>query len=224
MDTSVWIIDDIDTYRETIKELIDDEIGLSLTGSFPSCEKAITALEHGNETMPDVVLMDIGLGKGNMNGVEGTHRIKSLHPSVQIVMLTIQSDAEVVFDALHAGASGYLLKEDMNEILEGAHDARQGGVPMTAVIARKVLAAFREKEGSETDYKLTRREKEILECLVNGHQQKEIAEILHISPYTVDSHVRNIYAKLHVNSRSMVVAKALQEGIVKTKKKGSPIF
>ena len=214
MDITVWLVEDEPLYRESIQELIEETEGMTCTGAFHSCEAAIEEL-HSGEKVPNVILMDIGL-KPNMSGVDGAGKVKAIVPSAQVIMLTIHQDNNSVFDALRAGASGYILKDQPpSRIVRGVREAMDGGVPLTGAIARKMLSTFREDNVSEIDYQLTKREKEILEHIVDGHSQNKIAAKLYISPATVDSHIRNIYAKLHVNSRARAVAKAIRDGIVK---------
>lgn len=212
MDITVWLVEDDPLYRESIQDLIGETEGMTCGGAFSSCEAAIEELNSG-ENIPNVILMDIEL-KPNMSGVEGAGKVKAIFPSAQVIMLTIHQDNSSVFDALRAGASGYILKDQpLSRIVRGIQEAMDGGVPMTGAIARKMLNTFRDhKKG--IDYQLTRREKEILELIVDGLAQNKIAAKLYISPATVDSHIRNIYTKLHVNSRARAVAKAIREGIV----------
>ena len=212
MDITVWLVEDDPLYRESIQDLISETEGMTCGGAFSSCEAAIEELSSG-ENIPNVILMDIEL-KPNMSGVEGAGKVKAIFPSAQVIMLTIHQDNSSVFDALRAGASGYILKDQPpSRIVRGIQEAMDGGVPMTGAIARKMLNTFRDhKKG--IDYQLTKREKEILELIVDGLAQNKIAAKLYISPATVDSHIRNIYTKLHVNSRARAVAKAIREGIV----------
>ena len=215
MDITVWIIEDNPLYTDAVKDLISNAEGMNCPCAFSSCEAAIEALNEGSgENFPDVILMDINLAP-NMNGVKGTGKIKSILPSVEIVMLTVYKDNDYVFEALKAGAVGYMLKEsEMDRIILGIREAHNGGAPMTGAIARKVLNSFREPSTPGVNYQLTKREKEILEHVVEGHKQWEIGELLFIAPTTVDTHIRNIYAKLHVNSRARAVSKAIKEGLV----------
>lgn len=215
IDINVWIVEDEDLYRTEIADLIDETGGMYCPHAFPSCEALIAALEAQTEDeLPAIILMDISL-PGGMNGVEGAARVKALLPTTQVIMLTIHEEDDTVFDALRAGASGYLLKNVSEErLIEGIREARRGGVPMTSAIARKVLNLFRQQATPGVDYGLTKREKEILHFLVDGHQLKQIAEELFVSRHTVDSHIRNIYAKLHVHSRARAVVKAVREGLI----------
>ena len=158
--------------------------------------------------------MDLGLP--GMSGQEGIKRIKALSPSTQVVVLTVYEDDEKIFEAICNGASGYLVKPSSGKKVIGAiRSVLRGGSPMNAHIARKVLAMFKYLARPSADYGLTEREREILGTLVDGHKQKEIAEKLFLSPHTIDTHVRNIYAKLHVHSQSAAVAKAVKERLIK---------
>ena len=215
MDITVWIIEDNPLYTDTVKDLINNSEGMYCPCTYSSCEAAIEALNKGSgEDFPDVLLMDINLDP-NMNGVEGTWQIKSIMPTVEIVMLTVYKDNDYIFEALKAGAIGYMLKEsEMDRIISGIREAYNGGAPMTGAIARKVLNSFRGDPTPGVDYRLTKREQEILEHVVEGHKQWEIGEMLFIAPTTVDTHIRNIYSKLHVNSRALAVSKAIKEGLV----------
>jgi DNA-binding NarL/FixJ family response regulator len=156
---------------------------------------------------PDVVLMDIQLPK--MSGVECVAQMKELLPSVQVIMVTVYEDPDRIFCALRAGASGYLLKRSTPEqILEAIHDVQQGGVPMSSEIARKVIAHFQEQENAATNVgKLSAREREVLDLVVRGLSNKEIVDRLSITIEGVRWHLRNIYQKLHVHSRTEVLVK-----------------
>ena len=214
MEIIVWIVEDDDFYRSTVAGLINEIEGMRCPHAFTTCEAAIAVLEEGEaKNLPDIILMDIGL-PGGMNGVDGTRLIKAIIPTTQIIMLTIHEEDDVVFEALRVGASGYILKDAPSErILAAIKETRNGEVPMTGSIARKVLKVFRDRTAPGVDYGLTRREVEILQLLVDGHKLKQIADELHRSRHTIDSHIRNIYAKLHVDSRARAVAKAVGEGL-----------
>ncbi len=211
----VWIVEDDDLYRATVADLINETDAMRCPHTFTTCEAAIATLHKGEaQDLPDVILMDIGL-PGGMSGVDGAGVIKALIPTSQIIMVTVRDADEVVFEALRAGASGYLLKNaPLNRVLAAIEETYRGGVPMTASIARKVLHLFRDQSTPGVDYGLTSREMEILELLVDGLKQKQIAGKLFLSRHTVDSHIRNIYAKLHVHSRARAVAKAVREGLI----------
>jgi DNA-binding NarL/FixJ family response regulator len=206
----VWLVEDNDSYREAIMELIEETDRLQPI-AFRSCEEMTGALEEGH--IPQVALMDIELP--GASGIEGVKRIKAASPTSQIVMLTIHADSDRVFEAICAGASGYMLKSaSADELLEAIDDVLRGRAPMDGQIARKMLKMFKHIAGPKGEYDLTDREKEVLELLVEGLTKKQIADRLVISFHTVDTHIRNIYAKLHVHSRSDAVAKALRERLI----------
>ncbi|GAB5533752.1 MAG: response regulator transcription factor [Rubricoccaceae bacterium] len=206
----VWLVEDNTLYRETISDVIDAVPG-HVASAFGSCEAALGALDAG--ALPDAVLMDIGLP--GLGGVEGAEQFQARAPAVPVVMLTVHQDTDTIFRALCAGASGYLLKTATPEaIVEAIAEVRAGGAAMDAQIARRVLTLFTEMAVPRADYGLSGREQEILHQLVDGLTKKLIAERLHLSPHTIDGHIRNIYAKLHVHTRTGAVAKALRERLV----------
>jgi len=215
MEIMVWIVEDDDLFRTTVADLVGESDGLRCAHAFTTCGAAIAMLEEGaNEDLPDVILMDIGL-PGGMSGLEGVGHIKKIIPTTQLIMLTIREEDDVVFEALRAGASGYLLKNaPPDRVVAAIEEAHRGGVPMTGSIARKVLHLFREQSAPGVDYGLTAREVEILQLLVDGLKLRQTAEKLFLSRHTVDSHIRNIYAKLHVHSRARAVVKAVNEGLI----------
>ena len=208
---TLWVIEDNDTYRDTIVALVDSTEGMHCAHAFPSCEKALKALE--DDFAPEIILMDIGLP--GMSGIEGLARIKAISPSTGLIMLTVFDDEKQIFEAICAGASGYLLKSAQpHEIVEAVRQVLAGGAPMNARIARKVLDMFSRLSIPMGEYGLTGREKEILHLMVDGLTAKGIAEKLFLSIRTVDTHVKNIYTKLHVHSRSGAVAKAFRERLL----------
>lgn len=210
-DRTVWIVEDSDDYRQTIRDLIDSRSGYRCAHAFGACEEALAMLNKA--FAPEMMLMDIGLP--GMSGVEGVRRIKQISPSTQVVMLTIHEDNDTIFQALCAGATGYLLKmSPTQKIFEALEEVSRGGAPMNGQIARRVLNMFTQLTTPRWDYQLTDREKEILELLVGGRTKNQIADALFLSYHTVDTHLRNIYAKLHVNSRSDAVVKALRERLI----------
>lgn len=210
-DIDVWVVEDNRFLRDTIVELLDRQDGVRCALAVESGEEALEALDRGQ--VPGVVLMDLGLP--GMSGVEGIRRIRKRSPASHVVVLTVREDDDAVFDALCAGASGYLLKPSSGrKIVEAVRTAVSGGAPMNATIARKVLAMFTRFARPRGDYGLTDRELEILQLLCDEMTQKEIANELFLSPHTVDTHLRNIYGKLHVHSRSAAVVKALREGLI----------
>lgn len=208
---NIWIVEDNKTYRKSIVELVNQTPTMECGGEFSSCEDALSALKQ--EIPPDIVLMDISLD--GINGIEGTSRIKKVSPSTHVIILTVQDDDQNVFKAICAGASGYLLKDSSADSLADAiHEVMNGGGAMSPQIARKVLDTFARMNAPSVDYDLTRREKEVLQLLIDGHSKQQIAERLFLSFHTVDFHLRNIYSKLHVNSRSGAISKGLKERLV----------
>jgi DNA-binding NarL/FixJ family response regulator len=207
----VWIIEDNNELRETLTEVINNAPDMMCSLNFDYCENAIESLQ--TESPPQIILMDIGLP--GMSGIEGVRHIKAISPTTNIIMLTVFEDNDKIFESLCAGASGYLLKRiSGDKILEAIRDAWEGGAPMNAQIARKVLTMFTSLVAPQANYSLTSREKEILDLLVSGLSQKMIADKLFLSPFTIGTHIKNIYSKMQVHSRSEVVAKALKEKLI----------
>lgn len=210
--TSIWLIEDNPTYGRTVGRLIDRLPGFRCSGVFVSCEDALAAIAR-NPGPPDVILLDVGLP--GMSGLEGIRHFKSVAPETHIIILTVFDDREKIFNAICAGASGYLLKTSTEErIAEALREVVNGGAPMTASIAQKVLERFSQLATPRGEYGLTSREREILELMVDGLIKKEIADRLSLSYHTVDTHLRNIYGKLQVHNRSEAVGKALKERLL----------
>ncbi len=208
-----WMVEDNEMYRQTVAESFEGHPQISLSQNFANCEELFDFIESGTENPPDVLLMDIGLP--GMSGIEGVKQLKETHPGVQIIMFTVYQDNDRIFRALCNGASGYLLKNSTAEEIEKAiFDAVEGAAPINPQIAKKVLEMFFTVQPPTNDYGLTSREKEILELLVEGFSKKKIAGQLYVSFHTVDSHIKNIYTKLQVNSGNEAVAKALREGLI----------
>jgi DNA-binding NarL/FixJ family response regulator len=207
MPTTVSIVEDNDQLRSTLARMIDRADGFQCVGQHPSAEAALQAIPNER---PQVVLMDINLP--GMNGVECVRRLKQQLPETQVIMLTVYEDTENIFNALAAGASGYLLKRTPSaEILDGIRQVLQGGSPMTAHIARKVVQSFQRAPASpQPTEDLSPREREVLDCLSQGFLYKEIAEKLGISYETVHTYIRRIYEKLQVRTRTEAVAKFLK--------------
>ncbi len=210
--TSVWLVEDHEDARRMVARVISRSAHMHCSHTFATCEAALAALEH--EPAPQVILLDVGLP--GMNGIEGVPAIKQLAPDTYVIMLTVYDDHEKVFNAICAGASGYLLKTaDQEAILQAIEEVLHGGAPMNPRVARLVLDMFtRLAIPPKHDYGLSGREKEILEFMVRGLIKKEIADQLNLSYHTVDNHLRNIYTKLHVHTRGGAVAKALQERLL----------
>ena len=207
----VWIVEDNDIYRRSTRQLLDAAEGYECGGEFRRCEEAIDTLRAGEA--PSVILLDIGLP--GMTGIQGIPIIASLSPSTKVVILTVHEEYDKVFDAICAGASGYLLKSTPPDGITGAiDDVMAGGAPMNAQIARRVLDLFARRENLRDEYGLTEREREILRHLVDGLSKRQIADALYISYHTVDTHLKNIYMKLQVHSRTGAVAKVLKERLV----------
>jgi DNA-binding NarL/FixJ family response regulator len=205
---SVWLIEDNHTFRNAVARVVNQAENLECPHHFSNAEQALEMLAGGQ--VPDVLLVDVELP--GMNGVDAVRRIKSISPATRIIMLTVFDDHDKIFRAICAGASGYLLKTSpIEKVLESIRDVYAGGAPMTPRVAHSVLDMFSRLVVPHEDYGLTSRETSILELMTEGLLKKEIAERLTLSYHTVDTHLRNIYAKLHVNTRSGAVAKALKE-------------
>jgi len=208
--TSVWLIEDHDDFRKAVAWQINQIEGMRCTQHFATAEQALQALEA--EGKPQVVLCDIGLP--GMDGISGIRAIKALSPETHVIVLTVYDDHDKVFDALCAGASGYLLKNSAGErVGDAINEVLHGGAPMNPRVARMVLEVFTRQQLAtrKTDYGLTPREKEVLELMVKGMIKKEIADKLGLSYHTVNNQLRSIYQKLHVHTRGGAVAKALKE-------------
>lgn len=208
---NIWIIEDNTPFRISIEGVINKSADMRCPLAVPCCEDALAVLKEGDA--PDIVLMDIGLP--GMSGIEGARLIHDLSPSTRVIMLTVHEDNEKIFAALCAGASGYLLKPaSMDHVVTAIREVQRGGASINAQVARKVLGMFTKMAVPQGDYGLSTRETEILNFLVEGLGQNAIAEKIHRSQHTVNNHIRNIYAKLHVNTRSGAVAKALKERLI----------
>jgi DNA-binding NarL/FixJ family response regulator len=207
----VAIVEDDPRVRETLARLVDRSPGFRCVSSHPSGEDALAALPHNP---PDVVLMDINLP--GMNGVECVRKVKDILAQTQVMMLTVYEDTDLIFRALAAGATGYLLKQTPpGELLAAIADVHRGGSPMTSHIARKIVASFQQPVAPvppETQT-LSPREKEVLALLAQGFLYKEIADQLGVSYDTVHTHIRRIYEKLHVRSRTEAVALHLRHTV-----------
>jgi DNA-binding NarL/FixJ family response regulator len=208
--SEIWIVEDNVFFKNCLIELINSENDLVCSHSFNSCENTLQQLEVGLH--PSIILLDIGLP--GMSGLQGIQKFKQLAPSTQIIIITVHEDSDSIFQAICSGAAGYLLKDSPGEkIIEAIRDVQKGGSPINAQIARKVLKAFAALNIPSPGYDLTGREREILLQMINGLTKKEIGVKLSLSHHTIDTHVRKIYERLHVNKRSSAVAKALMQKI-----------
>jgi len=207
----VAILADRREIRDGLAMLIGGTEGFRCTGAFRSMEEALAKI---NSDLPDVALCDIGLP--GMSGIEGMRVLKEQYPQLLLLMLTVYDDDERIFDALCAGACGYLLKKTPPaRLLEGLKEAVTGGSPMSPEVARRVITLFREIRPPErADYELTPHETRLLKLLVEGHNYKTAALELNVSINTVSFHMRRIYEKLQVHSKSEAVAKALRDRLV----------
>ncbi len=209
----VAIFEDQSDIRELLSVAVESSDELSLTGAYPN---AIDALKIIKKDKPDVVLMDIQMP--GISGIEATRLIKQAFPAVQILIQTVFEDNARIFSAICAGASGYILKDSSPErYIDAIIETYEGGSPMTPSIARKVLTIFSQQNSEkqkEEYHELTSAENKILECLVRGLSYKLIAAECQISFSTVNFHLKNIYRKLHVNSATEAVSKAIKEKLV----------
>ena len=204
MSISIAIVEDLDVVRNGLKDFISLSTDFLVIGAFKTGEEAF---EHLPEIRPDIVIMDINLP--GMNGIECIRRVKDKSPGTQFMMFTVYENDDKVFEALKAGASGYLLKNTgLLHIAESVKELHEGGSPMSANIARKMVNLFRDNDKKNPFLDLlSNREKEILQLLAKGLLYKEIAEQLHITTGTVRIHIHNIYEKLHVQNRTEAINK-----------------
>lgn len=207
----VAIIEDHREYREYLAALVGGSEGFRCAGSFGSVEEAIKKIPLD---VPDIILTDIGLP--GMSGIDGIRILKEKYPNILILVETIHEDDERIFDALCAGASGYLLKKTQPlRIIEGLKDAISGGSPMSPEIARRVIRIFQEIRPPErVDYNLTPHEIRLLKLLVEGHNYKTAASELRVTASTINFHLQKIYEKLQVHSKTEAVAKALRNRLI----------
>lgn len=215
MSIRVVVFDDNALFLDSMSLLIDDAPGFTLAGAYTDCKDIDRKM---GESQPDVVMMDIEMP--GVNGIEGVRQIKKNFTKINVLMQTSFEDDDKVFNAICAGASGYILKNTMPaRILESIVEVYQGGSPMSPSVARKVLGFLQQPQADSAktdvpDYNLSNREKEVLSCLVKGMSYKMIADTCHISYETVRSHMKNIYEKLHVASMTEAVAKAINQRLV----------
>jgi DNA-binding NarL/FixJ family response regulator len=214
MPITVAIVEDNENLRLGTSFVLSSTPAFEVAGAYETAEEFVDAFD---DIRPDVVLMDIELP--GMTGIEATELIKKEHPNVQIVILSSHEDDDNVFRAICAGACGYVAKPVMpNQVLDLVEQAFAGASPMSPHIARKVLEMFKQHlPPPKAEYNLTPRELEVLDLLIQGYDNKMIAEKLFLSTFTIRAHIRNIYDKLHVHSKSQAVAKALKEGVISKK-------
>lgn len=213
----VWLVEDNDTFRESVRRVVNQADALECDEAFSSVEGAYEKMDAGGP-MPDVILLDVQLP--GIDGISAIGGFKERAPEAQILILTNFDDADKIFRAVCAGAAGYILKSaKVEEVLAAVKQVLEGGAPMTPKVARKVLDVFSKVEldpdqPPRKDYNLTGREQDILRLMADGLIKKEIADKLEISVHTVSTHLRSVYEKLHVNTNTGAVAKALREGII----------
>jgi len=206
--TSIAIVEDNDKIRDLIQQYLENQEDYECKMAYDSVEAFLKVIKEGK--IPDVILMDIELP--GMSGIDGMKIIKNQYTDVEIIILTVYHDSHKIFDSLCAGASGYLLKHtSLPEIKEAIDTLVEGGSPMSPQIARQVIDYFKKPEvKKEPESELTPREQEIVVGLVDGLSYKMIADRMDIAIDTVRAHIRNIYKKLHVNSKAEVIAKSLR--------------
>jgi DNA-binding NarL/FixJ family response regulator len=207
----VAVVEDHREYRDYLVALLNGTPGLRCTDSFRSMEEALGKIAAN---LPDAALVDIGLP--GMTGVEGIRVLKDRHPNVLLLALTVYDDDERIFEALCAGASGYLLKKTQPaQLIESLKDVIAGGAPMSPEVARRVVKLFREIRPHErADYQLTPHEIKILKLLMEGRSYRTVASELKVTPSTVSFHLQRIYEKLQVHSKTEAVAKALRNRLI----------
>ncbi len=207
----VALIEDQRTIREGLATLIDSTMGFACSGCYASMEEALPRIKAD---IPDVVLADIGLP--GMSGIEGIRILKDRHPALPILMLTVYKDDDRIFQAVCAGARGYLLKKTPPaRLLEGLREIVNGGAPMSPEVARRVLETFqRVRPPEHVDYHLTPHELRLLRLLVEGHNYKTAAQEVGTTVHAISFHMKNIYEKLQVHSKSEAVAKAFREQLI----------
>ena len=215
MDIRVAIFEDNELFREAMRSILNGTPGYVCCGAFADAKQVKANIERSK---PDVVLMDIEMP--GITGLEATQAIRNQFPNVRVLIQTVFIDNERIFQAMCFGASGYILKNDPpHKYLESITEVYNGGAPMNSTVAKKLLSFFSDKNAilvppSNEDYQLTKREKELLQLMVDGHDYKIIAQKSYISYDTVRTHVHHIYQKLHVASRNEAVMKAIQQGLI----------
>lgn len=207
----VWIIEDAQEYRCELVEMLDSTPGICCKTAFGSVEEALPRFRAGE--FPQVLLVDIQLP--GVSGIEAIKQLKVMRPELHSIVLTISENRDVVFDAICAGASGYLLKNDpFDDIVRGIRLVFEGGSPLSGPVASMVLDAFKHRSARGVPSELNERETEVLRQLSDGLVKKEIASALNVATVTVDYYLRNIYYKLQVNSQAGAVGKAIRRGLI----------
>ena len=207
----IAIFDDNDAIRNSLYQLLHYTTGLEVAAMFNNCVGAAQKIE---DSLPRVVLMDIDMPQ--LSGIEAVKSIKKAFPAIDIIMFTVFEDEEKIFTALQAGATGYLLKKTQPaKIIEAIQEVVAGGAPMTASIARKVMFFFNQQATQQNNKDvLSAREQDVLKGLIEGFSYKMIAASLNVAFDTVHTHIKNIYEKLHVNSKGEAVAKAIKQKLI----------
>lgn len=214
MEIRVSIFEDNKLVRDALQAILNGTPGFTCTGAFADGNQWLHDIKRSG---PDVVLMDIEMP--GLNGIDVTQKITEQFPDIKVLIQTVFNDSEKIFHALCAGASGYILKNDPpHKYLEAINEVYNGGAPISSVVAKKMLSFFSNKNivlvsPGSSDFQLSEREKEILHLMIEGHNYKSIAERSFISYETVRTHVKHIYKKLHVASRSEAIRKAIQQGL-----------
>lgn len=215
-ETEIWLVEDNEIFATGVQRTIDRLDGMKCGGKYQSAEQVFAALESGKK--PDVILLDVQLP--GMDGITALSHLKGMAPGAQVVILTVFDDADKIFRAVCAGASGYVLKSSTGaQIGEAIRQVIAGGAPMTPEVARKVLDTFSAQHGEgdkqeANEYDLTSRQRDILRLMADGLVKKEIADVLDLSVNTVSTHLQRVYEKLHVNTNTGAVAKALREKLI----------
>lgn len=209
---TVGVVEDHHAFRECLEFLLNNTPGYRCAGSFRTMEDA---LRHMGGDLPQVVLLDIGLP--GMNGIEGVRVLKATYPELLVLMNTVFEDDERIFEALCAGACGYLLKKmPPAQVLDSVKQAVDGGAPMSPEVARRVIGLFRElRPARNAEYDLTPHEVRLLQLVAEGHSYKSAADALKVTAKTVSFHLQKIYEKLHVHSKSEAVSKGLRNHLIR---------
>lgn len=209
--SKVWLIEDNVAFRDAIRFALDARPNLYQTQVFGSCEEALAKV--ATEEKPDLILLDVGLP--GMDGIEGVTHFRKALPEVVLLILTVFENDDKIFRAICSGATGYLLKsEPVKSIIQSLDHAIEGGAPMNPRIARRVLEMFTKMAPVKKDYGLSTREQEVLQQMVLGLSKKQIADKLDLSIHTVNTFVRGVYRKLHVNCQTAAVSVAMRDGVV----------